>query len=82
MAKRSSTIHIEECFWELIDNYQLKHKISSRNTAIECLLSEYRAFKEISFKQVEENTLTESTNSEEKNIMLEKIRQMEDDMLP
>ena len=45
MAKKSSTIHIESCFWDLIDNYQKVNDMSSRNTAIECILSEYKALK-------------------------------------
>lgn len=47
MAKKSSTIHIEQCFWDLIEDYQKNNGMDSRNLAIECLLSEYKALKSI-----------------------------------
>lgn len=42
MAKKSSTIHIEEGFWDEISSYMKENKIDSRNTAIEQMLMERR----------------------------------------
>ena len=37
MAKKSSTIHVEEFVWKEIENIQKNQNITSRNTAIEYL---------------------------------------------
>ena len=42
MARKSSTIHIEESFWDDISRYMEENKINSRNTAIEQMLIERR----------------------------------------
>lgn len=84
MAKKSSTIHIENCFWDLIDDYKKTHDMSSRNTAIECILSEYKALKSLKspFLSESENSKYEvQTNIQKRNDeMYNKIKQMEDDM--
>lgn len=85
MAKKSSTIHIENCFWDLIDAYQKENNMSSRNTAIECILSEYKALKRVGTNGV---SITSTTNipkaehkeSEKNNPMYGKLRDMENDM--
>lgn len=38
----AGTIHVEEFVWEYIDQYRLNNNIEDRNTAIECILSEYK----------------------------------------
>lgn len=86
MAKKSSTIHIENCFWDLIDEYKNENNMSSRNTAIECILSEYRALKgtkTISKDDIEVDTNvdTNEEKNKETNPMFQKLKQMEDDML-
>ena len=85
MAKKSSTIHIENCFWDLIDSYKKENNMSSRNTAIECILSEYKALKEN--KQIIKDSSNmnfekNETKKEipEKNPIAAKLKQMEDDM--
>ena len=45
MAKKSSTIHVEDFVWDEIENIQKSQGISSRNTAIEYLVAEYRGLK-------------------------------------
>ena len=42
MARKSSTIHIEETFWNDIVEYMKENNIVSRNTAIEQMLMERR----------------------------------------
>jgi hypothetical protein len=42
MARKSSTIHIEETFWNDIAEYMKENNIVSRNTAIEQMLMERR----------------------------------------
>lgn len=79
MAKKSSTIHIEQCFWDLIESYQNENKMSSRNTAIECILSEYKALKGISVRP-SEIIKDKGKKDEEKDLMTQRLEQMEDDM--
>lgn len=88
MPKKSSTIHIEESFWDLIDDYQTKYKMSSRNTAIECILSEYRCLKNLTLAPLEQISSDKSAintekdeNKKEDNPMFEKLQQIEDDMI-
>lgn len=45
MAKKSSTIHVEEFVWKEIERVQNEYGISSRNTAIEYLIAEYKSLK-------------------------------------
>ena len=80
MAKKSSTIHIENCFWDLIDNYQKANNMSSRNTAIECILSEYKALKETK-EIIKDNThITTENKTSKEDPMVAKLKQMQDDM--
>ena len=80
MAKKSSTIHIESCFWDLIDNYQKVNNMSSRNTAIECILSEYKALKGTK-EIIKDNTHTTTENKTSKeDPMVAKLKQIQDDM--
>ncbi|MGX4601712.1 hypothetical protein [Faecalimicrobium sp. JNUCC 81] len=80
MAKKSSTIHIEECFWKLIDKYQTDNKITSRNSAIEYILTEYKALQGIKLSSEFEL----ETNLQEDNVndpMIERLKQIESDMM-
>lgn len=45
MAKRPSTIHVENFVWNEIERIQKEQDITSRNTAIEYLVAEYRGLK-------------------------------------
>lgn len=55
--KKSSTIHLEERFWELIKNYQNDNKLSSRNDAIQLMLHEWEILKGVKPKPIEEPKL-------------------------
>ncbi|SCJ45358.1 Uncharacterised protein [uncultured Clostridium sp.] len=89
MSKKSSTIHIEQCFWDLIEDYQKDNGMDSRNLAIECLLSEYKALKsltQIRFNNNQSNLSDELTTNnskskkEEEDPLKKKLQQMEADM--
>lgn len=40
--KIAGTIYVEEFVWKYIEEYRLNHNIKNRDTAIECILSEYK----------------------------------------
>lgn len=86
MSKKSSTIHIEKCFWDLIEDYQKDNGMDSRNLAIECLLSEYKALKsltQINFNNqadVSVNSNASKKDDSNNDIIKKKLLQMESDM--
>ena len=80
MAKKSSTIHIENCFWDLIDEYKNENNMSSRNTAIECILSEYKALKGTRQILKVDKDITKNEKKQDNSELFKKIKQMEDDM--
>ena len=45
MAKKSSTVYIEENFWDMISKFQAERDLSSRNDAIQVILSEWNILK-------------------------------------
>lgn len=47
MAKKTSSVHIEEYFWNLIEEYQNSKGIQSRNTALENILTEWNILKNL-----------------------------------
>lgn len=49
MAKKSSTIHIEERLWKYIQDYMKSERIDSRNTAIEHILLEHQMFRAVAY---------------------------------
>lgn len=84
MAKKSSTIHVEEFVWKEIENIQKNQNITSRNTAIEYLVAEYRGLKKQSGKL--EAIVYDNKGSVEKQVektidpLAKKLNTMEDDM--
>ena len=80
MAKKSSTIHVEDFVWDEIENIQKSQVISSRNTAIEYLVAEYRGLKGQSGKS--EITVDDNKKFVEKQIdpLTKKLDELEDDM--
>lgn len=87
MAKKSSTIHVEGFVWKYIAEYQQLNDITSRNTAIECIMAEYKALKGLNIKPTVQDTIevvkeepkaTEEPKKE--NPMFSKLQSMEDDM--
>ena len=79
MAKKSSTIHVEDFVWDEIENIQKSQGISSRNTAIEYLVAEYRGLKGQSGKS--EITVDDNKKFVEKQIdpLTKKLDELEDD---
>lgn len=52
MAKRSSTVYLEDMFWDMIIKYQEKNNLSSRNDALAFILKEWDMFKQGSLNNV------------------------------
>lgn len=84
MAKKSSTIHVEEFVWKEIENIQKNQNITSRNTAIEYLVAEYRGLKKQAGKL--EPIVDDNKECVEKQVektidpLAKKLNIMEDDM--
>lgn len=55
MAKRSSTVYLEERFWEMIDKYQDDYNMGSRNDAFQMILQEWSILKKIDFNNIKVN---------------------------
>lgn len=95
MAKKSSTVYIEENFWDMISKFQAERDLSSRNDAIQVILSEWNILKQIDFnniqvnvtlgdvsqvaKQIENTELTKEEN-EDQRIIKETLLKMEEEM--
>ena len=70
MAKKTSSIHIENKLWDYIADYQLKNGIDSRNTAIEWILVEHRNNRSASREKNIEN-ITNHNETNNKKIEIE-----------
>ena len=76
MAKKSSTIYLEQKFWDIISEYQLSNHIDSRNDAIQLILHEWyilNSINHIEHKQSKSNDMSiikikDNINNEDKNI--------------
>lgn len=95
MAKKSSTVYIEENFWDMISKFQAERDLSSRNDAIQVILSEWNILKQIDFnniqvnvnigdvsqvaRQIENTELTKEEN-EDQRIIKETLLKMEEEM--
>jgi len=55
MAKRSSTVYLEEKFWTMVDNYQKECDMSSRNDAFQMILHEWSILRKIDFNNIKVN---------------------------
>lgn len=51
MAKKSSTVHLEESTWREIDEYKDKNGCSSRNDAIERMFTERRLLLNLNYSR-------------------------------
>lgn len=80
MAKKSSTIHVENFVWDEIENIQKNQGISSRNTAIEYLVAEYRGLKMQSGKSDIVVDEVKEENKKQVDPLIDKLQQQEDDM--
>lgn len=58
MAKRNSTIYLEDKFWKMIDAYQNENDFSSRNDAIQLILQEWSILRKIDFNNININVNT------------------------
>ncbi len=95
MAKKSSTVYIEENFCDMISKFQAERDLSSRNDAIQVILSEWNILKQIDFnniqvnvnigdvsqvvRQIENTELTKEEN-EDQRIVRESLLKMEEEM--
>lgn len=83
MSKKSSTIHVEDFVWDEIENIQRSQGISSRNTAIEYLVAEYRGLKRQSGKPViivDDKGDVEKKVEKQTDPLAQKLDKLEDDM--
>lgn len=83
MSKKSSTIHVEDFVWDEIENIQRSQGISSRNTAIEYLVAEYRGLKRQSGKPViivDDKGDVEKKVEKQTDPLTQKLDKLEDDM--
>lgn len=72
MAKKSSTIYLEQKFWELITDYQSNNDLSSRNDALQLILQEWDILRKIDFNNININVAAENNVvSKPKEIIVE-----------
>lgn len=62
MAKTPSTINLESKFWKLIEGYKKEHDFSSRNDAIQSMLTEWDMFHKFYSNGTPSNHNTINTN--------------------
>lgn len=72
MAKKSSTIYLEEKFWNIIKDYQSTNQLDSRNDAIQLILQEWEVLKKIDFSNISINV-----NGSKETIHKETIKEKE-----
>ena len=79
MAKKSSTVYIEENFWDMISKFQAERDLSSRNDAIQVILSEWNILKQIDFNNIKVNVTLGDVSQVAKQIKnTEQIEEDED----
>ena len=62
MAKKSSTVYLEEVFWNMITEYQNNKGLSSRNDALQLILQEWDILRKIDFNNISINVSSESNS--------------------
>lgn len=55
MAKKPSTVYLEEIFWSMITEYQNNKGLSSRNDALQLILQEWDILRKIDFNNISIN---------------------------
>ena len=79
MAKKSSTVYIEENFWDMISKFQAERDLSIRNDAIQVILSEWNILKQIDFNNIQVNVTLGDVSQVAKQIKnTEQIEEDED----
>ena len=82
MAKKSSTVYIEENFWDMISKFQAERDLSSRNDAIQVILSEWNILKQIDFNNIQVNVTLGDVSQVAKQIKnTEQIEEDEDQII-
>lgn len=72
MAKKSSTIYLEQMFWNMITDYQKINGLSSRNDALQLILQEWDILRKIDFNNIKINVATENNvNTKSREIIIE-----------
>lgn len=81
-GKKSSTVYLEETFWDMINKFQKQNNLSSRNDAIQVILSEWSILKQIDFNNIQVNVnigdISQVIKQSENIIEDEKIEEDED----
>lgn len=78
-GKKSSTVYIEENFWDMISKFQAERDLSSRNDAIQVILSEWNILKQIDFNNIQVNVTLGDVSQVAKQIKnTEQIEEDED----
>lgn len=52
MAKRSSTIYLEDKFWDMLTDYQNENNLTSRNDALQLILNEWSILKRFDISNI------------------------------
>lgn len=60
MAKKPSTVYLEEKFWDMIAKYQIDNGLSSRNDALLLILKEWDILRRIDFNNININVTNEN----------------------
>lgn len=63
MAKKSSTVYLEEKFWNMITEYQNDNGLSSRNDALLLILKEWDILRKIDFSNISFNVTSGSSSA-------------------
>lgn len=58
MAKKPSTVYLEEKFWDMIVDYQTNNDLSSRNDALQLILKEWDILRKIDFSNIKINVVS------------------------
>lgn len=58
MAKKPSTVYLEEKFWDMIVDYQTDNDLSSRNDALQLILQEWDILRKIDFNNIKINVVS------------------------
>ena len=76
------TVYLEETFWDMINKFQKQNNLSSRNDAIQVILSEWSILKQIDFNNIQVNVnigdISQVIKQSENIIEDEKIEEDED----
>lgn len=80
--RKSSTVHLEESTWDDIEEYRKDYSLSSRNDAIERIITEWRVLKGVKNRTVEQElvSITDKDNKEDNSAILDSVNNAFKDM--